>query len=190
MPRTIDTGILTELNAAVVRCEYLFEAEFADQTLRLWSGSGDLTYDSKLWYGNGWFLGLDSIRETTKTQAEGATVTLTGVEPLIVTLALGASQRQYAGRIWLLFLDATEQPIQSDLRYVGKLDKVEILDEPTGGKVKLSYESELLRLRIPRERRYTSQDQKTDFPQDAGFDFVPSINNLRLYWGQPDTTRG
>ena len=46
-----------------------------------------------------------------------------------------------------------------------------------------SVESRLVDLERPRSRRYTAENQKQRFSGDKAFDFVESLQNLRLQWG-------
>ena len=36
----------------------------------------------------------------------------------------------------------------------------------------------------PRERRYTSEDQKLDHPDDRGFEYVPALQDMPIFWGR------
>jgi len=49
--------------------------------------------------------------------------------------------------------------------------------------VNITGESRLIDLEIARERRYTSEDQKIDFPDDKGFEFVADLQNKEIVWG-------
>lgn len=65
----------------------------------------------------------------------------------------------------------------------GRLD-VPVIDEGAEmSTIAISYESELVDLDKPRARRYTSEDQKADYPADLGFDFVPALQDKTVVWG-------
>ena len=37
---------------------------------------------------------------------------------------------------------------------------------------------------FPRVRRYTLEDQKLNFPNDKGLEFIPSLQNKDITWGR------
>jgi hypothetical protein len=45
-------------------------------------------------------------------------------------------------------------------------------------------ESRLIDLQRPRERRYTSESQKSRFPNDRGFEFVEDLQAKKFQWGR------
>ena len=71
------------------------------------------------------------------------------------------------------------------LCFAGRLD---VPDMVIGGErmtIAVAYESRLIDLDRARERRYTSEDQKIDYPDDLGFDFVPALQDMQIVWGRP-----
>jgi hypothetical protein len=44
-------------------------------------------------------------------------------------------------------------------------------------------ESRLIDLDVTRERRYTDADQKIDFPDDKGLEFIADIQDKEIIWG-------
>ena len=70
------------------------------------------------------------------------------------------------------------------LVFDGRMDVMTIDDSGSTATVSLSVESRLIDLERPRLRRYTPEDQKTNFPNDTGMDFVPTIQNVAIQWGR------
>ena len=68
--------------------------------------------------------------------------------------------------------------------FEGRLDTTEIDDEGETSRIALKYESRLIDLDRRRERRYTSEDQHLDFPADRGFEYVPAIQDMPIFWGR------
>ena len=66
----------------------------------------------------------------------------------------------------------------------GIMDKMDIQDSGETATITVHCESALIALQNAKERRYTSEDQKIDFPNDLGLDFVPSIQDLNIVWGR------
>jgi len=66
----------------------------------------------------------------------------------------------------------------------GFMDRMDIQDSGETANVAVNCESALIALQNPKIRRYTSEDQKIDFPSDEGFDFVSDIQDLVIVWGR------
>jgi hypothetical protein len=69
------------------------------------------------------------------------------------------------------------------LAFEGRFDVPEILDEGETAVITASGESRLIDLDRVRARRYTDEDQKLDFPNDLGFEYVPKIQDKEIFWG-------
>jgi hypothetical protein len=48
----------------------------------------------------------------------------------------------------------------------------------------LTAESRLIDLERSRERRYTSEDQKIDYPNDKGLEFIADLQDKEIVWGR------
>lgn len=70
--------------------------------------------------------------------------------------------------------------------FTGRMDQMQIDEQGDTSTIALSLESNLIDLNKPRERRYTDQDQKADYPNDRGFEYVAGLQGKALTWG-PDT---
>jgi hypothetical protein len=65
----------------------------------------------------------------------------------------------------------------------GKLDYGTLNTDGKTSTINVQYESVLVDLEKPRNRYYTSEDQKRSYPLDLGFDGVPALQNTNLRWG-------
>lgn len=66
----------------------------------------------------------------------------------------------------------------------GQMDKMDIQDNGETANVQITCESKLITLQTPRLRRYTLEDQKLDFPNDLGLEFIPSLQDKVITWGR------
>ena len=48
----------------------------------------------------------------------------------------------------------------------------------------MTAESKLIDLERSRARRYTSEDQKIDYPDDKGLDFIADLQDKAVVWGR------
>lgn len=174
----------------VVFPQLLYEGIFvsalgAEQALRLWTGAGDLLYGGVTWTGRGNLLGCSPIEEASDPRAVGFSISLSGQNPELVSLALSATQRSQgrAGKIWLaLFNEAGQMLDQPLLLKRGRLDVAMAKDAGDQAVISVQYEDRLVDLRRPRLRQYSGQDHKRDFPEDLGFDYVPSLQDADIVW--------
>jgi hypothetical protein len=193
MPRTLSAEFEAALAASVVRPVFLFEGEFANGTTNAWTGIGTLSWDGKEWLGVGHLAGASPIVETGDPVAHGIAVSLSGIPSARIAQALAQSRQGRPGRIWLgLLVENSDSPptgalelvVDPDLSFDGRLDVPEIEEGGEAAIIRISYESRLVDLERPRERRYTPEDQKIDYPDDLGFDFVPELQEWNGFWGR------
>lgn len=70
------------------------------------------------------------------------------------------------------------------LLFSGRMDLMNIDDGGETCIISISAESRLIDLDRTRERRYTSEDQKIDFPNDKGLEFVADLQDKEIVWGR------
>ena len=128
--------------------------------------------------------GISPIIETGDVKARGMTVTLEGISSELLVEVLGHAKRTLPGTLWLGLLNANGAVIADPFQaFKGRLDKPAIEDGAETSKIMISYENRLIDLERPRVRRFTSEDQHIDYPDDEGFDFVPSVQEWNGKWG-------
>lgn len=285
----------SDLIAPAVTVEALFDTGY----LRFWSGYGDLVIDGNTFLGAGEILNVQPTSESQSVRANGATVQLTGISTVLVSVALNEPCQGRPINIKMIFLpsDAIEyidmlvtvassklviERVSQDAIYVkegetyrfdqsdssnathnlrvsttsdgthgggsqytsgwtevgtagsagaynqwvvpsglagtnpimyyycenhsgmggtvyvsndraihdpfivfdGFMDKMSIQDTGETATIGVACESALIALQNSKERRYTAEDQKVDFPTDEGFEFVPEIQDLVIVWGR------
>ena len=183
MSRGLTAGMLTQANATRLQPVLLYEGEFQSGTVRLWTGVGPLTWNSVVWTGAGTLLGITPIEETRDTRAVGIAVTLSGISSTIIAVALTECRLKKAGSIYFACMSGGAIVADPVLAYKGFLDIPTIEDQGDTCTVTISYESELIDLQRPRIRRYTHNDQKLDYANDKGFEYVSEIQERDVLWG-------
>lgn len=185
MARDLAAGLLAEVTAASLRPALFYEGVFASGTVRLWSGVGSITWNSQTWTGAGNLIGVSQITETVDARAVGIVAQLAGMSTEIVQLALAQSRQGAAGKVWIGAIDAAGAVVADPfLAFSGRLDVPSIEDGGDSATIQISYESRLVDLERPRERRYTDEDQRIDYPSDQGFAFVPYLQDAEFLWGR------
>lgn len=183
--RDITSGFETEIEASQLAPIAMLQLEFDSGTIRMWSGIGDLTYDSNIFYGVGNLLAIESAEETNELKATSGRFRLSGVDSSMLSLSLLENYQGRPASYWFGVLDTVTRALIPDpyLVFKGKMDILEISDNGETSEVTLSAESDLIDLRVVRERKYTNEDQKSMFPTDEGLSFVANIQDISINWG-------
>lgn len=168
--------------------------------LNLWSGVGDLTYDSETYTGVGDLLNISAVTETSDMQASGINVTLTGVKSSLVVIA---KDHEYQGRAITVMLGAFDASgdlvADPTVIFAGFMDTMTISESGQTSTISIACENKLIAFERAKVRRYTAEDQKIDYPlklangdpnpnYDAGFEFVTAIQNKDIIWGRATGT--
>ena len=99
MSRTLTSGMQAMAAAKVSRPIFLvrmvFDTAESPNELNVWTGMGDLTYDSETYTGLGDLLSISEIKETSDVSATGINVALTGVKSSLIAVA---KNHEYQGR--------------------------------------------------------------------------------------------
>lgn len=203
--RDISSAVDNLIEDSVVYPFFAVELLFDDSPLNLWTGFGELTYDSKTWTGAGQLLNVSNVEETAEISARGATLTLSGVSSEVISLAL---QEPYQGRVcniyfgmfargdllqesgdYLLLEDGSRIVLEDQAEgltqiFSGYMDQMNINEGADTSTIELKVENKLIDLERKRVRRYTSAYQKSQYPGDKGLDFVESIQDRKVVWGR------
>jgi hypothetical protein len=172
--------------AELVRPVYLVDMEFSSGSIFIWSGMGDLSYNSNTYLGAGDLLSIGAIQETAELTANGATVTLGGIKQSLLTLA---RDEPYQGRPLILRLGAFDE--NGDLitspviLFSGFMDIMTIADSGDTSTITITVENKLIAFQRTAVRRFTAEDQKIEHPTDKGFEFVAKIQEKEIIWGRP-----
>ena len=67
--------------------------------------------------------------------------------------------------------------------FSGFMDVMTLKDKGDTATVTVNCESELVTLENPKTKRYTPQDQAIDFPNDKGLEYVASLQDDEILWG-------
>lgn len=186
MSRTLSTAMQSMATAEVVRPIYLVDMEFTSGSIYLWSGLGDLTFNSNTYIGAGDLLSIGSLQENTELTATGAKITLGGIKQSLLSLARDEPYQGRPIKIRLGGFDENGDLIASPvIVFSGFMDVMTISDSGETSTITVSAENKLIAFQKTAVRRYTAEDQKIDHPTDKGFEFVAKIQEKEIIWGRP-----
>lgn len=184
MSRDLNTAFKNEVNSSIVRPVLLVEAFFDSETLRFWSGVGELTYNSNTYVGSGNLLRIEAINETQKLEAKGLTFALSGINSGLISTALSEAYQGRQVTVTLGLFDDTRTIVGDFPFFSGKADVMEISPGSDTATITLSVENDLISLKKVNERRRTTNDQQLVYDSDTFFDYTTSLQSKEIAWGR------
>jgi len=184
MARTLTSGLLTEITANQLHPFVAVEIFFPKYTTRIWGGYGTIRINSQDFLGVGTLGAISSVNETTQTQASGLTLSLSGIPNDLLAVAMAEQYQGNTVNIYFGCLNEEHSVIESPINiFSGRVDVMSLSEGKESSTLAITVESRLIDLEKPRLRRYTAEDQKIDFADDKGLDFVASIQETQIQWG-------
>jgi hypothetical protein len=182
--RDLSAAFIAEITAGGLAPIALLEAHFDSGNINLWTGVGDLVTGGKTYVGTCGILSISQIQERKKITANGLSVTLNGLDNSILTLV---EDEPFHGRTFEMYLAVLTEAgaVVADpyLMFEGFMDFVKIKDDAKTITIDMNIENVLISLERPLDTKYTSEDQKRDYPNDTFFDFIADIQNKEVIWG-------
>lgn len=195
MTRTITAAAQTQLDADHLAFTVLVQLDFDEGTLRLNVSGQDVAWNGFSWTGAGALSTIEAVPESTSLAAQDIRIGLSGIpmdlpgfagSPTPASLVELAEQSHYQGRaakIWFALLDSgyvvVADPI---LVFDGRMDSMSISLGETAD-IMLTLQSRLADWDRARVRRYNDADQRAEYPDDVGFEFVERMVEKQLVWG-------
>lgn len=174
------------LRGETIRVGTLVHFDFRTQPMRLWIGHGLLETGGQTWSGLGEFGSISGIESALGGSAPVVTFGLSGVDPALVSKALGASD-EVKGRDATIFL----QFFTDDLRtldnpyaiWAGTMDVMKAKANGPGVRtVEMTAETLFTRRSIPPFGYLADRDQQRLFPGDRGLEQVPAMASKTVTW--------
>ena len=122
--------------------------------------------------------------------AKGVTLTLSGIDPTLLTDVLGEFQAGLPALVYLGVFDDTGALIADPVCcFSGRMDQPTIDISGTAATIAINCENRLVEMNMSVERRYTDEDQQLDYPGDLGFQFVNGIQDSQIYFGRSPSSK-
>ena len=187
MSRDLSTAMQTVTTDSVVRPFFLVTLDFPTGSINFWSGGGNLVHGQTTYIGAGDLLSVSSFEEKTDLAAVGAAITLNGIKTSLVQKARDENYQGRAASIKLGAFDTTGNIIADPVTmFSGFMDVMVINEGAEYSEITVTLENKLLQLERSKERRYTDGDQRLDYPDDDGFEFVAALQDYEIVWGRAD----
>jgi hypothetical protein len=181
--RSLSANMVTEVSASQLSPIILASLSFT-QPVNLWSGYGTITYAGTGYLGIGTLGTISPVEETTDLAARGITMQLSGVPTALIAVALSENYQGKACSIMFGALDSSGALVSTPITiFSGRMDVMSINDDGQNATIGMTAENKLVDFRRPREVRYTDEEQKNLYSGDKGLEFVNSIQEKEIYWG-------
>lgn len=188
MARSLTANVLTAIDKTVIYPILLIKINTSGGFVRYWTGYGTLVFNSEDYLGVGKAIGISDVRETGDLRANGLTISLSGVNQDFISIAIDQLQQGLEAIAFIAFFDNSTKLLLDDPYeiFTGITDIPIISEGKDTAIIGVKCENRLVALNIPKIRKYTKEDQRIDFPNDLGFDFVPGLQDKPVIFG----TRG
>lgn len=179
--------VTAALGGATVRAGLLCFMDFVGDPRRVWGGFGTLkTNDGNSWSGLGEFGSVSGLSAAIGTNAQSMTLTLSGVDSDLVSLAANsaAKVKGQAAALYLQFFDENWKPL--DNPYAIRTGLMDVMAYQANGPdkrtISLTVEGRWTARRRPIFGLYADRDQQMRFPGDLGLVQVAALVNKAIRW--------
>jgi len=196
MPRNLTSNQANALVSSHIIMGLMADLEFANSVVHVWSGAGNLVWNSNTYCGVGTLGTVQGISEDSEVAAKGVQVSLSGIPSTLVQDTLYETRLLKNANIQMaLFypnLTIIDNPI---LSYQGRMDATQFTVDGKTATITINLENVLVDLNRMCYRRYTDPDQQIDLAAtltrldlnantiDTGFTHVPGNQSVIPFWG-------
>lgn len=183
--RGMSTQFSTQLSQESITIYHLYEAQFADGTVRFTDLPYDTTFNGNAFSGVGNALGYDTIEEVAGLQSNGIRLYFNAANATLLALLLDQNLIDRPVYVYRGMLDANNQPITDPLViFEGRSDSMSLSEDPDKGTMQIMLESfdENVDFERVNGRRTNYEEQQTYFPGDKGFIFIADGMSKVTIW--------
>jgi hypothetical protein len=182
--RPATVAMLTELAKPNIMPVLFVELDFASGYVRLSTAGGPLSWNGQTWIGAGMLGTVEAMKESTNLEAHGVRLTLSGIDPEVIAIALGESYQGRPARVWLALINEAGAIVADPLLVVsGRMDTMQVTPGATAA-VSIAVENDLAMWARPQVTRFTNEDQQRLYPGDKGFEYVVEASDRTIQWGK------
>lgn len=182
--RNLDPALQSGIAAPVIEPVIFAALTFRSKTCYVSSAGYDLIWQNNTYVGIGTLGGISAVRERTELKADGLTLTLSGIDPTILSECLTDIQPLQPAKLYFGLVTQGQMIGTPYCFFAGVVDKPTFAILPESVTISLSLETRMSLLNRASQRRYTSADQHAfGYPDDTGFAWVEKLNDMAIRWG-------
>lgn len=187
--KTINTDVYNAMTGSMLQPAMLIDL-MLDEPLYLWTGVGDLEYESETYKGTGAFGTISTSDTDSSLSANGISLTLSGVPTDVLQFALSPNYRNKKVIVNIVLFDNNGTLIGGNRFYVGRIDVVNISKSGEENIITVNVENHLINFSRPLIRRYNQEDQHLFVDNtDIGFEYISKItSDIVFNWGNISLT--
>ncbi len=187
----IDTTLKNILESNDQVLFFAVKAEFDTETIYVWTGNEDIDIDGNTYIGAGTLLSISGIEEDMELKSNGLSVTVAGMDPTMLNLALTENYQNRFITVLLGSLSGGSDVVASTMiLFKGRMTTMSISDDPDGSNITVNAENRLTDLDKPSNLRYTKESQKYLESTDTCFNKVALLQDKEIVWGKSTGTGG
>jgi hypothetical protein len=183
MSRQLDASLAAALATGNISPFFMAQLSFKSQMMWVWTGVGTLVWNAQPFLGVGSVAKIGTIQEGTDVHAYGTTVTLSGIDPVLLGESMTDMEPGAQATLWLGLLSNGSIIGSPYQLFKGAMDQPTISVGVDTISITLALETRMLDLSRASNRRYTSADQRLYHPTDSAFGWVESLNDQADVWG-------
>lgn len=160
----------------------LVELHYDSGVFRMGTFLGRIAWDGNTWTGSGGLGRIGPIEETSESRAAGVELTLSGIGADVIKIAHREPWQGRRARIYYAVLDDANRFVGEPFQLRHGIMDVMTLTEGDKAEISLQIESRDIDQGRNKARRYTAEDQRAEYPDDAGCDQVPALQEKVIVW--------
>lgn len=176
--------IESALAGQIVNGAFLVFLDWPGGAGRYWTGVGDLSWDSQTWTGVGDLGRIDKVADSLDKKDIGIELSLNLLNDSIRNEITGNDPRGRDASVYLAIMDPdTVSVLDAYDLFPGFIDRVELEDGGTSGRILVRVVSELARFKKQRFVQLSNSHQRWLYPNDEGMEFASHMDEPVL-WGR------
>ncbi len=185
MTREIHADTLAASITSVIRPFWMVSLNYDIGTVRASTlpYGMDIVYGGSTWYALGDLGTISKVKEKSDHSVPDIELTLSGIDPTKISVALN---QYYQGReavIYLGLLDADHVVIGEPMVIFRGLMDNQTLTIGDTCSIRVTIKSRLARLLTPKASRYNNETQQVRYAGDKGLEFVEQSARKEIAWG-------
>lgn len=165
------------------------EFDFASGVSRVHTGVGEVLIDGNVYTGLGSLSDVGSVKEENSSSATQLQLTLSGLEPQLISIALNESSVNRKVRVFVAVFDDSIKTIAYNLLFKGRITGAScVMGDNSAISFTVSNIFEFWSKGKP--FRYTDESHTRRHPGDRFFRYIAQMAERSLYWGSKKDAPG
>jgi hypothetical protein len=182
--RGFSATIESALSAHEVNAAFAVYLDWSGGAVRMWSGNKSISWSSQTWVGAGKFGALDKLVDSVDRSDVGIELTLNYLDDTLRNEVVTNNSVGRAASVYFWIMNIATGAVTDGYEFfTGFIDRCEIEDAGTTGRIIVRLASELAKLQRPRFFTLSDAHQKFLFSGDKGCEFATKMDEVIL-WGR------